>query len=352
MSIEATADALVADTAMPEAPMTDLPNDEADLSALYDKLHEEAPETDAPTEQPETEEVAEVEAVEEPAEADEPSEVAEKPVEVPSGLPAELREHWAKMPEAAREAVMRDRDGLHRKLSDMGRQVQGIAPIRDELVGMVKEFPQLAHMKPQEVAREMRTLATVGHQLTQDPVATLMRLAKQHGAEQALAQRLAGQDVSTDAKYVTALQREITGLKQQLKQVADPDYLAERVNQITSQQTTLNEVQEFAQSAEHWGEVEEYLPLYIPAVKARLGESAAPKAVLKAAYERAIQDYLPNAKAPKQPADEAQVVTDPERTKAALKAKSVNVSGKSTGKQRALTEEEELSLAFDRAQKK
>ena len=93
MSIEATADALVAQEA---APVEISPEEE--LGAVFDKLNEaptEDHETPAEPEQPEAEPV---EAVEEPETPPEPE------VEVPSGLPVELRDKWKAIPEEAREA--------------------------------------------------------------------------------------------------------------------------------------------------------------------------------------------------------------------------------------------------------
>lgn len=43
-------------------------------------------------------------------------------------------------------------------------------------------------------------------------------------------------------------------------------------------------------------------------------------------------------------------VPDPKRTDAVLKAKSINVTGKQSGKARDLTEDEALAAAYDRAQ--
>lgn len=347
MSIEATADALAADTAAPTE-VTEQPTMEDELSALYDRMTtEEEPEQDEPAEQPEIEEAAEEAASEEPDEAEEA-----KPVDVPPGLPADLRKHWATLSDEARSAIVADRDGLHRKLSDMGRQVQGIAPIRDVLIEATQKMPALANMRPQDAAREIFQLAEISQKFSEKPVETMLGLIQKHGLQQAMAQALSGQKPGQETQYVNALQNKITQLERQVQRFSDPDYLSQQVTQITSQQSTLNEVEQFAQTADHWADVEEHIPLYIPAVRAKLGQGAAPGAVLKAAYERAIQDFVPDAKAPTPPADEAQADPDPDRTAKALKAKSVNLSGKSTGKQRVLTEEEHLAMIYDKAAKR
>ena len=343
MSIEATADALAADTAAPvEVSM------EAELGAVFDKLNAEPVAKDEPTEQPETAEAVETEVVEEPAET--PEEVEPQEVEVPSGLPVELREKWKAIPKEARDAILKDRDGLHRKLSDMGRQVQGIAPIRESLVKAVERFPFLAEMKPQDVAAQVFQLAEMGQKIRENPGQVLATLAKQHGAEKALLQHLSGQQVTPDAQYTTKLLNHIQQLEQKLARVADPEYLSQQISQITTQQQVVSLVNEFASQAENWSEVEAHIPAYIGIAKAKLGEDAAAKAVIEFAYEKAVQDFV--EKAPSQPAVEAQADPDPDRTAKALKAVSVNVTGKSTGKPKPLTMEEELSRVYDRASKR
>lgn len=337
MSIEATADALAA----PEAAPVSM---EDELGAVFDKLN--APEeVNAPTEQPETAEVEQVETVEEPETAP-----AVEEVEVPSGLPVELREKWKAIPEEAREAILKDRDGLHRKLSDMGRQVQGIAPIRDSLVQAVEKFPFLADMKPQDVAAQVFQLAEIGQRMRQNPGATLAQLAKQHGAEKALLQHLSGQNVTPDAQYTTRLLNHIQTLEQKLARVADPEYLSQQISQVTTQQQVVRTVNDFASKAEHWAAVENHIPAYIAIAKAKLGEGASEMDILSFSYEKAVQDFV--EKAPSQLAVEATADPDPDRTAKALKAVSVNVAGKSTGRPKPLTEEEELARAYDRASKR
>lgn len=349
MSIEATADALVQD--QPSVAQIEQPQELSEfdeLSAVYDNMTEggetEAkPEDDASPDQPEN---LEAEPVEDDVREEKPA-----AVEVPSGLPVELRKHWAEMPEGAREAVIHDREELHRRLSDMGRQVQGIAPIRDVLSNAIQQFPAMANMKPQEAAAQIFELAKVSNDFGTKPIETMMGLIKKHGMEQAISQALGGQQVSGDARSVAAMKGEIDKLNQTIRRLSDPSYLSDQISQITTQNAVLNSVNEFAATAEHWAEVESHVPAYIAVAKAKLGEGAAPRAVLELAYQKAVDDFV-DAKAPAQPAVEAQAVNDPERTAKALKATSVNVTGKPTGKTRNLTEFEELSAVYDRLSKK
>lgn len=346
MSIEATADALVAEQA---APIEATPPEE-DLSALFDRMNaepeqvaEDAPEAE---DHPEAEEAPQAEDV-----AEEPQ---EEPLQLPGNLPQSLRDHLSKMPKEAAQAVLTDREGLHRKLSDMGRQVQGIAPVRDVLVDAAKRYPYLADLRPDQVGQELLSVAEMGNRLHNDPVGTLMQAAKKYGVEQAMAERLSGQPVSDQAQTATALTQHIQQLERKIAQLTDPSYLQSQVTQITSQQSVENEVLTFSQQAEYWSDVETYVPDYIPIAQKKLGDGAAPSAVLKLAYEKAIQDYKPEALQASKPEAVADPspAPDPEKTKAAVKAKSVNVTGKSSGKPRVLTEAEELSLIYDKSAKR
>ena len=340
MSIEATAAALAPEPVV-EAPVEI--NEADELRAVYSKLNEEPAQEDV--EQPASAEVASLETVEEPAEAPKPA-----VEEAPSYLPREVREKWAELPDGVRKAVADSQGKMARQLSDMGRQVQGIAPIRDSLVQAVEKFPFLASMKPAEVAQQVFQLAEVGQQLRQDPVATITRLAKQHGVEQALAKHFSGQPAGQDAQIVPRLLGQIQQLEQKLARVADPEYLSQQITQVTTQQQVFGSVNEFAAKAEHWAEVEDHIPTYIPIAKAKLGEGAAPTALLEFAYKKAVEDIVPKASEPT--AAEAVADPDPDRTAKALKAVSVNVSGKATGNPKPLTEEEELKAVFRRAAKR
>jgi hypothetical protein len=134
-----------------------------------------------------------------------------------------------------------------------------------------------------------------------------------------------------------------------VKQLSDPETWAERVTQVTQQTTVQNEVNQFASSAEHWDAVEPHMPNLIAVAKAKLGDGASAKDVLSLAYEQGVSLFVPEAKAtPVTAPEQAAAVVDPEKTQSALKAKSVNVSGTSTGKPRPLTEEQELAKIWEK----
>lgn len=330
MELDAAAEALAGEV-VPSTTETETSDYDA-LSAAFDKASaKEAP-------------------AEEPVELAEP--VAAEPVEeAPTDLPFAVKQNWADIPKEAREAVLTSQREMSRKLSEATKVAQGLNPIRDSLVRAAQEIPSLADLKPAQVADEIFELAKISHQFHTRPVETLVHLARQHGIEAQLRAVFSGQAPGQDAQHVTALQNEIRGLQQQLARVADPEYFREQVAAVTQQERVLGEVDSFASTQDHWSEIEHYMPTLIEAVKAK-DPGAPAKDVLKTAYDLALQLYLPEAKAKTQAAVEAQPVADPERTEAALKAKSVNVTSRSNGAVRELTERERLAAIYDRASKK
>lgn len=309
---------------------------EPDYGAAFDKAMAETP-AEAENSAPEADEA--------PAEA----EVAQEAVEAPTDVPVALRKHWSGLSEEARDAVLTSQREMSRKLSDMGRQVQGIAPIRDVLVEAAKANPAIMNMRPDELARDVMELAQYSAAFKSKPVETFMALAQKHGMTDALRQAFGGQP--QEAQQTASLQNEIRTLKAQLAKAADPEFIREQVSAVTMQERVISDVQGFAAQQEHWSEVESFMPKVIPLVRDAMPDASA-KDVLARAYDLALQTYRPDLKAKAQAAVEAAVVPDPERAKAALQAKSVNVTGRASGQARELTEEERYAAAYDRASRK
>lgn len=323
--------------------------EDQEMDAAWDRVNgeaeDEAPEADEP-EADASEDGDEAEA--DDGEPDGEEEASED-VAAPSELPKALRDTWKDVPESARAAMLAHHNDLNRRLSETGRQMQGIAPIRDVLVKAINDIPEMANMRPDEVAQEMFNLAQISRGFNSDPVGTMMGLIQKHGMGQAVFESLQGQAPSQSANNATALQNKVNQLEQQLKRATSPDFLREQVSSITSEERTMSDVQAFAANAEHWQEMEVHLPQVIPLVQKKLGEGAATAAVLEAAYNMALEIFKPEAKANPKPAAQKAAATDPAAAARALKAKSVNVSGKTSGKTRTLSEDEALDAAWDRA---
>lgn len=307
-----------------------------DMGAAYDAIMSRDSNDDEPEEQVEesTGDVAENDA--------EPEQEAETTEEAPGNLPYEVRQHWASIPEGAREAIKASQQELSNKLTEQGRIVSGLKPIRDTLVEMTEQIPEMAQMKPEDVANEMRQLAMVSQAFNRDPVSAIMGLARQHGVEHVLAQQFGAQQPD---EYVNALQQRVNELEGYLQQM-NPDNLYEEFERRNTERTVLEKVNEFAGSAAEWERVEAHMPGAIAFVKEVMPD-AAPEKVLEEAYNLAIERVAPDAKASATAAEQAAGERDPERAEAASKAKSVNVNGARTGRKRAMSAREEMSAKFD-----
>lgn len=336
MDVQATAPALAPEAVVSEPVVTTEVEAEPDYGAVYDKLTAEGP-VEAESEA--------VEAVEAPDEVEAPAEA----VEAPTDVPVALRKHWSAIPEDARDAVLASQREMSRKLSDMGRQVQGIGPIRDVLVSAVKDLPALGNMKPEQVAQEVVSLAKISADFRTKPLETFLSLAQKHGMTDALRQALGGQQQG--AETTAALHTQIRQLQEQISRAADPDFIREQVSAVTMQERTMADVTSFASAKEHWGEVEAYMPDVIRMLQ-KANPDSPPKDILEKAYDTALTVYRPDLKAPVQAAVEAAEQPDPERAKAAIQAKSVNVPGRTAGKPRELTEDEAYDAIWERAQRR
>lgn len=350
MSIEATAEALVTDTPVTpdetpqEAPETPMSEDDM-LSAAFDKLQEEPEEDETPDPAP-VEEVEASEAEEEP----ETAEAVEDVEPAPSDLPRGVRDAWKDIPESAREALTQSHREMTAKLGEQGRMMQGIAPIRDVLTEAVKTMPHLADMTPQQVARDVFQLAELSQDFRKDPVNTLVGYAKQHGIEGQLAAALNGQEITQETQQVANLNNQIRHLQNKIEQMSDPEYLRSQVNQYTNETQVVDAVTQFAQTAEHWETVENHMPAAIQFTQAKLGEGASTQDVLSQAYELAVSQFVPNQKAKPQDAPEVSETVNPEKTKAQIRAKSVNVKSTPVSKAKPVSEDELLSQTFDKLQ--
>lgn len=264
--------------------------------------------------------------------APEPVEKPEPAVEVPTDLPGGVKQYWKDIPESAREAILKSQREMSSKLSQASRDVQALGPIRDVVYKAAREIPEVAAMKPQEIASQMWSLIQAGQALQKDPEAAFLGLAKQHNIDLAkLAGQPQGQQAQQDAQTINALRQELARVNDQLRQVADPNYIRQQFDTFQTETTVAQDVTKFAETHEHWATVEPELPKYIQAVKA-ITPDAAPAEVLQEAYNMAVQRLVPDARAQAPGAGGEPAPQPPQRVAQAVKAKSVNVSSKPGGK--------------------
>jgi len=303
---------------------------------------------DEPADEPEAE--ADVEEVTEVAE--EAEETEEKPladaIKAPTDLPAALRDQWANIPEAARDAILSSQRDMAGKLAEQGRTVHAVKPIYDVVLRAAQEIPTLKDMTPAQIAEDVFKMATIQGQLAKDPVGTILGVAQQYGALDGLREKLGGTEPGQASQQNMALVQEVRQLRAQLAKATDPSGIDERINRTFAARDTERAVTEFATSQEHWGAVEREMPGFIGIAQQRLGEGASIPDILNAAYDMAIYAN-PDLRAKVTAAAQAPAEHDPKRTEAARKAKSVNVTSTSAGKPREMSEEDSLRATYRKA---
>lgn len=331
--LDTAADAPVTEEAVEVTP--DAPDSDEAYSAIYDNLMErpEGEQTDENDDKAMEAEVVEAKAPVDPA---------------PSDLPLAIKAKWAEIDADVRDAVSKSHREMSQKLAEQGRLVQGISPVRDALQQAARDIPHLMNMVPAQVATEILSLARISHDFNTQPVETIMGLIAKHNMADAVKQALGNAPAAAPNAALT----EIRALQQRLARFENPDYIREQVAQATTQERVMGGVQDFASKADHWAEMEQYLPDVIPLVQKQLGEGASAQDVLSKSYDLALSIYAPDAKAKAQPSVEVMVAPDPKKTEAVLRAKSVNVTGRPHGQTRELSEDENYAMVYDRAYKK
>lgn len=327
----------------PDATPVEGLGDTDELGAAWDKLTAEGVEEEEEAEV----EATQVEADATPEEADpvEDETPAEpEPAEPPSHLPNRIKEHWASLSVEQREAIDATQREMSNRMAELGRVSQAAKPVYEVLLEAAKTLPSLRDMTPAQIARDTLQMATVQDALARDPVGTIERIAREYGALDGLRAKLTGVEAPATQDYTA----KIRDLEKRLEAFTSPDALEARVNTALTARDAERTVTEFAASQPHWGEVEATMPMFVQIAQTRLGAGASAKEVLDAAYDmatHAIPDLRTKVAAP---APKAQVVADPVRTAAQVKAKSVNVVSKTNGAQKPLTEQQRMEAVWDK----
>lgn len=331
-----------------EAPAEAEPTERERMSEIYRSMNEdEGAEDEAPTGErlrgPDGKFLAKEPQVEATPEAEievEPEAEVHEPIEGPTHLSADLRKVWGDIPESARDLISNDHKAFSDRLATQGRQLTAIQPIADQVIEAAKTVPGMSDMTPAQIANDVFKMAQVQGQLNTNPVDTLLQVAHQYGALEGIKARLSGQQVPTQNTETSANIRRLEQENERLREQVSPDAITGIVEQTLSQREIQNQINSFAAEKEHYAQVEDSLPLFIPAAQQILGESASPSDVLARSYDMAINALGLKA--------EAAPAADPDRTQAAIKAKSVNVKSTSTGRSKPLTEREEMQAAYRR----
>ncbi|WP_226552972.1 hypothetical protein [Celeribacter naphthalenivorans] len=319
-----------------------------EMGAAFDRLtsegiEEEGEEAQEPSGRDEKGRFKKAEEASEEEQQEDPEQV-ERPKYFDS-LPHELREAWDQMPDAARNAVADTYMKMSASAAQAGRMAKVLEPIRNTMAQAAKDFPELSNMTPEQVAADAMELAKTRAQLTRDPVGTLLAVAEQTGAMPGLIARLNGQQAPQGAETERQLRNQIAQLEQQVKNISNPDIIRGSVEQYSNEQRVLGEIQQWSAGKEHYQRVEPHLPAFIQAAQ-RTMPQASSSDLLDAAYNMATEAMgLRTAQAEVTPPPPA-----PQKTRRVLDAKSVNVASRGS-KQTPMSEDEEMSAAWDRAMK-
>lgn len=345
---EAPAEIVEALSPAPEGQTADDAPESPDMGAVWDKLTADGIEEE---EEPKDEAApVEEDAQDEGEKSDKEPEEAkgEAKSDAPGDLPAKIREHWASMPEAAREAIASSQREMSNKLAEQGRVVHAARPVYDVLVRAAREMPSIQGMTPEAIAGDVFKMAKFQDQLANDPVQTIAGVAKQYGAIDGLRELLGGGEQSQNSQAMTDLVAENRRLSREIERIGDPAAIEAQIERSMTQRDVQRAVREFSADKPHWGDVEQQMPQFIGIAKTTLGESASAQDVLDQAYDMAIhadpklREKISAAAAPVAP------TPDPARTQAQLNAKSVNVRSTATGKFREMTEAEQMGAVWDK----
>lgn len=268
----------------------------------------------------------------------------------PSWLPRGLKENWGKVPKDLRGEIATSYQHLGERLGEQGRMIQGLTPIKDELVSLAREIPALQAMTPDQVVGNMRELALINQRFDDDPVRAIFELVDRYQVGPHIQRIIAGQvDPETANRLADQAKQERQQQNQQRQ--FSPEAMKTHFQEWQAETKTREGVVDFASRAEHWEQVEGYLLSAIPMVKDMKGPNASEMDVLTAAYEL-VCNQLGLSSPDQKPAKAAAPRPDPERAEKASKAKSVNVTSNLTGRKRTLSEDEVMSRAYDRAMRR
>lgn len=272
-------------------------------------------------------------------------------------LPANWRgkeDVWEKIPADLKSAVAGIEGELQRTLSDQGRQLAAFKPVGEVIDKYGRYFaPDSGYKMPDgkvvTPAQGIEFLFAIQDDLERKTVPTIMDIIDRYGVRDQVAAAF-GQAPQGD----NALRQEIAGLKQQITQLLNPATIDGRIDQRfqaeAAAKAAADEVGRLSKDKPLYSEIpESTMVAMINLAWESLGDTASKDAVFNRAYDMAV-NADPDLRA-KAAAAKAAAPNDAAKVEAAKRAVSANLTSTSSGKGRALTEDEELAAAWDRSQK-
>jgi len=256
---------------------------------------------------------------------------------------------WAKVPAELKTDLRAHQEELHKRLSEQGQALSAYKPLSD-VFGEFKEYfgGERGNYRPDEA---VRFLFGLQRGMDENPLETLLSIADTYELRPKLAEVFGGTGGEDGQGGNAVLLARIAQLENTIKAAGDPSKIDERISQRLDESRRNGEVESVV------SRVSKDMPLYdqipepdlvsfIHMAKQKLGSSASHEAVLKRAYDMAI-NADPDLRA-KAAALQGAAGDDAERVAAAKRANATNLRSTSTGKTRDLTEEEELGAIFDK----
>ncbi len=282
-------------------------------------------------------------------------EISTPPGDVP--LPSSWRgkeDLWAKVPADLKEPLRAHQEQLHKTLSEQGQVISAYKPISDVLTNYKDYFGgDRGNYKPHEAVEYLFSLQ---RQMDDNPIDTLMQIADTYELRPHLQKMFGGAGgESGQATENSALLAKISQLEGTIRTMGDPSKIDQRITQKLDEARAFGEVDQLVSRLSPDMPLYEEIPepdlvSFIHMAKQKLGGSASQEAVLKRAYDMAV-NADPDLRA-KAAALKTAASSNPEQIAAAKRANQANLRSTSTGKTRQLTQEEELGAVFDSLQGK
>lgn len=256
---------------------------------------------------------------------------------------------WAKVPGELKTDLRAHQEELHKRLSEQGQALSAYKPLSD-VFGEFNEYfgGDRGNYRPDEA---VRFLFGLQRGMDENPLETLLSIADTYELRPKLAEVFGGAGGEDGQGGNAVLLARIAQLENTIKAAGDPSKIDERISQKLDEDRRNGEVETVVSRLSRDMPLYDQIPepdlvSFIHMAKQKLGSSASHEAVLKRAYDMAI-NADPDLRA-KAAALQGAAGDDAERIAAAKRANATNLRSTSTGKTRELTDEEELGAIFDK----
>jgi hypothetical protein len=279
---------------------------------------------------------AEAVGVTEPLEGGEGGETIEgelstPPADVP--LPSNwrgLEDAWAKIPAELREPIAAHEAKLHQTLSQQGQTLAAYKPLGDTIMEYKEYFNgEKMNVKPHEA---VGFLLNLQRSMDTKPLETALEIIDRYQLRGPLAQVLGGAQPAEgqtpqQTDNTQALMAEIGQLKEIIRGINDPSKIDQRISQKLDEDRATTQVNDVISRTSKdmplYADVEGELPTFITMAWAKLGDTASHEAVLKRAYDMAV-NADPDVRK-KAAALQTAAVPDPKQVAAAKNANASNI---------------------------